>query len=720
MHAPRHPALLFIVALAGCSSTGVVTPPAETGPLPPEVTPTPPAQGGDVDPVDPYLWLEDIDGERAMAWVKAQNARSTHELEALAGFESTRIRIRGILDSKEKIPWVSKRGKHLYNLWTDETHPRGLWRRTTLAEYRKAAPRWEVLLDLDALGKSENESWVWEGAECLYPTYERCLLSLSRGGADATVVREFDVTTKTFVKDGFVLPEAKSTIGWRDIDSVYVGTDFGPGSFTDSGYARVAKLWLRGTPLSAATTVIEGKQSDIYVWAARQHDHGKVRDLAGVAPTFFSNETHLIAAGAVLQKIDKPGDADVSFWDDQALVTLRSDWTVAGTTWPAGALLAIDLADFLGGKRQGFTALFTPRPNSSLAAVATLKSSILVNELEDVHNVLFVWRLGKGGWQRRPVPMPALATFSAWAWDDDLSDDYWLSQQSFLAPASLALVAGGKEEVLKRAPAQFDASGLDVSQHFVTSADGTRLPYFQVARKDLVADGSHATLIEGYGGFEVSLTPGYDALTGAAWLERGGVYVVPNLRGGGEYGPSWHQAALKLNRQRAYDDFAAVARDLIARKVTRPDKLGILGGSNGGLLVGVMMTQHPELFGAVVCQAPLLDMKRYSQLLAGASWMEEYGDPNVPAEWEAIGRYSPYHNVKAGVHYPRLLFTTSTRDDRVHPGHARKMMARMIEQGHDALFYENIEGGHGGAADNAQRAYLSSLAFAFLAAQLGL
>jgi len=706
--------VVLSLSLAACASSSEKE-------MTPSAPPNPTLDGPGAVVEDPYMWLEDVTGERSMTWVKAQNAVSTVELEAVPGFAAMRARILAILDSKEKIPWVAKRGKYLVNLWQDEAHPRGLWRRTTLAEYKKAAPKWEVLLDLDALGKSENESWVWQGADCLYPKYERCLLSLSRGGADAVVVREFDVEKKAFVADGFNLPEAKSAIGWKDFDTVYVGTDFGPGSFTDSGYPRIAKEWKRGTPLASATTIIEGKASDIEVVASRDHDHGKVRDVVTVAPTFFTNDAYVIQADG-LKKIDKPTDADVTFWNDQVLVTLRSDWTVSGKTWPAGSLIAQDAAGFMAGKRDGFAALFTPRPNSALSAAVGLKTGVLVNELEDVHNALFMWTHAKSGWRREPVPMPPLASFSTFAWDADEGDDYLMTDDSFVAPTSLTLVLGksNKKEVLKRAPAFFDASNLEVSQHFVTSRDGVRVPYFQVAKKDLVLDGSHPTLIEGYGGFEVSLTPGYDAVTGAAWIERGGVYVVPNLRGGGEYGPAWHQAAMKQNRQRAYDDFAAVAEVLIARAVTRPAKLGILGGSNGGLLVGVMMTERPELFGAVVCQAPLLDMKRYSQLLAGASWMDEYGDPSVPAEWEWIAKYSPYQNVKTGVRYPRVLFTTSTRDDRVHPGHARKMMARMREQGHDALFYENIEGGHGGAADSGQRTYLSSLAFAFLWHQLGI
>jgi prolyl oligopeptidase len=711
---------LALVSLLACGHKPPVAPPPLAPPPVPvtaDVAPAPPA----VAPVeDPYLWLEDVTSDRALAWARAQNAKSTVELEATPGFAAARDRARAIMDSKDKIPYVAKRGAFLYNLWTDADHPRGLWRRTTLAEFRKPAPKWETILDIDALGKAEGESWVYEGVDCLYPKYERCLISLSRGGADAVVVREFDVVTKAFVPGGFLVPEAKSAVGWKDLDTVYVGTDFGPGSMTSSGYPRIAKEWKRGTPLASATTIFEGEPTDVSAGVVRQFDHGKIRDFATRGTSFFTNQTFLRGA-AGFAKLDKPDDASISFWDDQVMIALRTAWTVGDQTWPAGSLLVAPAADFLAGKRA-FQALFTPTPHSSLAGATPLKSIVLINELDDVHNNLYVWRRSKGRWARTPVATPPLSAFNAWAWDDDANDDYWFSGSNFLTPATLELQRGAAKhrEVLKRSPTYFDAKGLEVTQHFATSKDGTRVPYFQIGKQALPADGSTPTLIEGYGGFEVSLTPYYAGALGAAWLERGGVYVVPNLRGGGEYGPAWHTDAIKLKRQNVYDDFAAIAQDLIDRKVTSPAKLGIRGGSNGGLLVGVMMTERPELFGAVVCMAPLLDMKRYHKLLAGASWMDEYGNPDDPTEWAAIAAYSPYQNVKAGVTYPRVLFTTSTRDDRVHPGHARKMMARMVEQGHDALFYENIEGGHGGAADSAQEAYLVTLTYAFLAKQLGL
>ena len=670
---------------------------------------------------DPYLWLEDVTSDRSLAWARTLNAISTKELEEVPGFAAQRTRILSMLDSKDKIPFVEKYGDYLYNLWTDASNPRGLYRRTTLEEYRKATPRWETVLDIDALGKAENQSWVFEGMQFLHPQNERGLLSLSRGGADAVIVREFDLVKKMFVEHGFTLPEAKITVSWKDVNTLFVGTDFGPGSMTASGYPRIAKEWTRGTPLSAAKTIFEGQTGDVSVSVSRQWDHGKIRDLATRGLSFFTNATFLRGIDGTFNRFDKPDDAEIGFWDDQVMITLRTDWKLGEQTWPAGSLLIGSAADYHAGKRD-FQALFTPTAHTSLDSTTALKNVILINELDDVHNKLYRWQRDAKGWSRTATETPTLSSFSARAWDEDDNDDYWFSNSNFLTPSTLELQSGNaeKRELLKRSPAYFETKDLAVVQHFAVSKDGTRVPYFQIGRKELPLNGSTPTLIEGYGGFEVSLTPHYIASVGAAWLERGGVYVVPNLRGGGEYGPTWHQAALKLKRQNAYDDFAAVAEDLIKRKVTSPAKLGIRGGSNGGLLVGVMMTQRPELFRAVVCQAPLLDMKRYHLLLAGASWMAEYGNPDDPTEWAAIAKYSPYQNVTASPLYPRVLFTTSTRDDRVHPGHARKMMARMLEQGHNALFYENIEGGHGGAADSGQRAYLSTLTYAFLAQQLGL
>ena len=667
---------------------------------------------------DPFVWLEEVASDRSLDWARAQNAVAQRELEASADFKPINGRLLAILDAKERIPHVAKRGAHYYNFWRDARHVRGLWRRTTLAEYRQAEPAWETVLDLDALAATEKENWVWQGANWLEPDFDRCLLSLSRGGADAVVVREFDPIAKTFVAGGFFLPEAKSNVSWRNRDALYVGTDFGPDSLTDSGYPRVAKEWKRGTPLAEARVVFEGRKTDVSAAVFTTVEPGFRRDFAQRGITFYSSE-QFIRVGDRFTKLDVPADAEAGTYREYLTVTLRSDWTTGGKTHPAGALLAMPWDRFLAGERD-FATLYQPGPRKSLAGLSATRHHLIVNELDNVRNRLYVLTpAADGTWSRAPLAAPEFGSVSASAVDNE-TDDFWLNVDDFLTPPSLYLGAVGKaeREKLKQLPGFFAADGFEVTQLEAASKDGTRIPYFQVARRGLKLDGTNPTLLYGYGGFEISMTPGYRAGVGSAWLERGGVYVLANLRGGGEFGPAWHQAALKEKRQRAYDDFIAVGEDLVRRRVTSPRHLGIQGGSNGGLLVGAVFTQRPDLFGAVVCQVPLLDMRRYHQLLAGASWMGEYGNPDVPAEWDYLRRYSPYQNVRAGVKYPRVLFTTSTRDDRVHPAHARKMVARMLEQQHDVLYYENIEGGHGGAANNKQSAYMSALAFTFLLKQL--
>ncbi|WP_395699273.1 prolyl oligopeptidase family protein [Aquabacterium sp.] len=677
-------------------------------------------------PDDPYLWLEDVQGEKALAWVRERNAATRTQLQAYPDFAKMRDTFRSILDSREKIPYFSRQGDRLYNFWRDADHQRGLWRRTTLAEYRKAQPNWETVVDLDALAKAEKENWVWSGASCLGPDYRRCLLRLSRGGADAVVVREFDVQAKRFVDDGFKLPEAKSQVDWIDENTVYVGTDFGPGSMTDSGYPRIVKRWQRGQPLAQAVTVFEGKPKDVYAFATVDRTPGFERTLFGRASDFYNSELSLLQADGKLQVLDRPSDSDFTFWRDRLLVQLRSDWNVGGKTWPAGSLLVTDAKAYLAGKRE-FTALFTPTATRSLAGVSITRSQVLLNVLDNVAGKLEEWHLANGQWQRREVKAPFPGTLGASALhdpllkDDPLAEAYLVTYTDFLTPDSLMLGRTGSDEreLLKARPAFFDAAGIRVEQRFATSKDGTKVPYFVVWPAGAKADGKNPTLLYGYGGFEVSQQPWYSAGFGTAWYAHGGVLVVANIRGGGEFGPAWHQAAVKAHKQKSYDDFAAVAEDIIASKISTPAQLGIEGGSNGGLLVGAVMLQRPELFKAVVCQVPLLDMKRYHRLLAGASWMAEYGDPDKPEEWAWISKYSPYQNVKPGQKLPKVLFITSTRDDRVHPGHARKMTARMTELGYAPLYYENIEGGHGAAADNVQKADMMALEFSFLWQQLG-
>jgi prolyl oligopeptidase len=667
---------------------------------------------------DPYLWLEGVTDEKALAWVKARSAETEAALAATPEFSRLEGELRGVLDSDAKIPTVTRIGPHLYNLWKDREHERGLWRRTTLDEYRKRAPAWETVLDVDALNRAEGETWVWHGADCLKPRYERCLVALSRGGGDADVTRELDLRTKTFVKDGFFRPEAKGGLAWIDEDTVYVFTDFGPGSLTASGYPRIVKRWRRGTPLAEATVVYEGRPGDLYIAAYRDLTPGFERDLVVRTIAFYADELFLVRPGGALQKVDAPVSAKKQVQREWLTLELREPWKVGGRTYPAGALLAARLDDFLAGRRD-LEVLHAPTPRTSIESVTWTSRHLVLGTLEDVKSRLTVLTPGKDGWTRAPFTgAPEIGSLQVSAVDPDDRDEVWLTATGFLTPTTLALAPIGEQpEPLKSNPAFFDASRHAVEQHFARSADGTRVPWFLVRPKG--SKGPTPTLLTGYGGFEVSYTPFYSGLVGKGWLERGGAFAVANIRGGGEYGPRWHQAALREKRPRAYEDFAAVARALLRRKVTTRARLGIMGGSNGGLLVGNMLVGHPELFGAIVVQVPLLDMKRYSKLLAGASWMAEYGDPDDPKDWRFLRTYSPYQLVRKGETYPPTLFLTSTRDDRVHPGHARKMAARMLAWGKDVRYWENVEGGHGGAANNAQAARMWALTYAFLWERLG-
>ncbi len=589
---------------------------------------------------------------------------------------------------------------------------RGVWRRTTLDSFLTAEPDWEVLLDLDELARSEEENWVYKGATCLLPDHRRCMIHLSRGGGDAVVLREFDTAAGAFVEGGFELPEAKSAVSWRDGDSLWIGTDFGEGTLTDSGYPRMARLWRRGTDLDEAETVFETGVEDMIAAALSVHNPEGRYDLVVRRPAFFQSEHFLMLDGRRV-KLDLPPDARLhGIFRDRLLVSPRSDWDVGTRVYPQGALLAVDLNRLLQGGRD-FDLLFEPEERVSLGQVATTRDRVLIATLDNVRGHLYELAMTEDGWARTRVDLPDLGTVSITSAGRD-SDRYFATYTDFLTPSVLYLVDGGRAREVKRLPEFFDASGMEARQYEAVSRDGTRVPYFLVGPRDLDPDGTHPTLLYGYGGFEIPMRPGYASTVGAAWLERGGVYVVANIRGGGEFGARWHQAALKKNRHLAFDDFIAVAEDLIRRDITSPRRLGIMGGSNGGLLVGAAFTRRPELFNAVVCQVPLLDMRRYNRLLAGASWMAEYGDPDDPEMWEYIRTYSPYHNIESGRDYPRVLFTTSTRDDRVHPGHARKMVARMAELGYPVYYYENIEGGHGGAANNEQRAYVTGLVYAYL------
>lgn len=668
---------------------------------------------------DPYLWLEEVEGPNALAWARGQNEVSLAELEAHPLFEPIHDRALEILTSDDRIAYPSLQGGMIYNFWRDADHVRGLWRRTSVEGYRDAdATDWDVLLDVDALAEAEGANWVWAGAGCRYPDYDRCLVRLSVGGADATVTREFDLATRRFVEDGFRVEESKSRIGWRDLDSVFFGPAFDDAQVTDSGYPRTVRLWRRGEAMDAAEVVFEGERTDVAVTGFRVWDGDDAYDMIIRAPGFFTREYHLYRDGTT-QRLNIPDDAELAgLLDGQVLIELKSDWTVGGTTYAQGALVAGPIESFETDAPR-LAVVFQPGERASIAGVSTTENTVLVNVLDNVVSKLLRFTHEDGQWLRTALDVPELGSINVVS-ADDRSDRYYYNYTGFLTPSTLfeADAAEDRHNEVRGEPAWFDAEGMAVAQYEAVSADGERIPYFVVTPAGFEADGRNPTLLSAYGGFEVSRTPFYSGVTGSAWLARGGVYVLANIRGGGEFGPKWHQAALKGNRQRAYDDLIAVSEDLIERGITSPEHLGIQGGSNGGLLVGAVMVQRPDLFNAVVCQVPLLDMRRYHRLLAGASWMAEYGDPDAPEEWAYISQYSPYQNVAADVDYPRAFFTTSTRDDRVHPGHARKMVAKMLDQGHDLLYYENIEGGHGGAANLKQRAYLSALIYAYLHGQL--
>jgi prolyl oligopeptidase len=675
------------------------------------VSMTPQAHAAPGDNQDPYLWLEDVTGDEALDWVRARNEPTLARFRD-GNFERMRTEALEVLDTDARIPYVVRRGDYLYNFWRDAANPRGLWRRTTLDSYRTDSPEWDVLIDVDELGRADDEKWVWAGAGVIYPEYTRALVSLSRGGSDASIVREFDMATREFVDGGFELPEAKSQVSWADPDTVLLGTDFGADSLTDSGYPRVVKRWRRGTPLADAETVFEGVRSDVNVVASTSRIPGFERTLIGRALDFWNEEVYELR-GSELIRIDAPTDASVSLHREWLLIELRSDWSLGNATYTAGSLLAANYEEFLAGTAQ-LQIVFEPDEHTALNHYAWTKDRLLIVSLADVASRVEI--VTPGDWRREAVAGIPAATNTVVVSADDTGDEFFLDSSGFDSPSRLMRgTDDGQLEQIKSAPGFFEAENICVTQNFVASQDGTSIPYFVVRPGGPEASDRPApTLLYGYGGFESSNTPGYSGMLGRLWLARGGTYVLANIRGGGEYGPGWHTQAMREGRHKVAEDFAAVATDLVERGITTVEQLGAQGGSNGGLLMGIMLTKYPEKFGALVCSVPLLDMKRYHLLLAGASWVAEYGDPDNPGDWEFISEYSPYQNISATRRYPPVLMTTSTRDDRVHPGHARKMTAALEAAGHPVFYYENIEGGHAGAADNEQVAFKSALTYSFL------
>ncbi len=667
-----------------------------------------------VDVNDPYLWLEDVLGDEPLNWVRNRNDPTVAQF---AGEEFDRMRAEAleVLDTDARIPYVRRRGEYLYNFWRDAANPRGLWRRATFDSYRSDDTDWDVLIDVDALARDDDENWVWSGAVVLEPEFTRALINLSKGGADAVIVREFDMQTRQFVDGGFELPEAKTQIGWHDPDAVLVGTDFGPGSLTESGYPRIVKKWRRGTSIDDAELVFEGASTDVSVGAGTDRTPGFERTFLSRSTDFWNSDRYELR-GTELVRIDVPSDASsTSVHREWLLIEPRTDWEYGTKTYPAGSLLATEYDKFIDGTGE-LTVVFEPDEHTCLHQYAWTRDRLLLVTLADVASRIEI--VTPGSWERAPLKGIPPATESVIAAADDTGDEFFVDSSGFDSPSRLLRGTGtGPLQQVKAAPAFFDAENLSIAQYFATSKDGTAIPYFVVRPGD--ATGPGPTLLYGYGGFENSYTPGYSPVMGRLWLSRGGSYVLANIRGGGEYGPRWHTQAMREGRHLVAEDFAAVATDLVDRGITTVAQLGAQGGSNGGLLMGIMLTQYPALFGALVCQVPLLDMRRFHLLLAGASWVAEYGNPDDPADWEFIAEYSPYQNVSTDADYPPVLITTSTRDDRVHPGHARKMTAALEAAGHRVWYYENIEGGHAGAADNAQSAFKTALAFAFLWRMLG-
>jgi len=670
---------------------------------------------------DPYLWLEDIHGTKPLEWVKAQNARSIGKLEADPDYPANYDSLLKVMDATDRIPFGELDHNYIFNIWRDAANPKGVWRRTTIADYAKAKPQWETLLDIDKLAIEEKENWVWESADTA-PSLRHCLINLSRGGGDAVVVREFDLGSKTFMKDGFTLSEAKSSITYLDDDTVLFGTDFGPGSMTTSGYPRIVKLWKRGEPLAAAKTIFEGKIADV-------GDSGLVFDgPAGTIPlircdiSFFTSEYYYVLPDGSTLKLPLPSGADLKCAQNGKLIfTLRDDWkSPDGKAIAKGSLAAFSVMPFVKNKMLSeFAVLYAPDARSSVDDVAATRDAVYASVYRNVTGSVHEFQCGTNeGWSDTKLDLPGGGSthlMAANTWGPEMQ----VSFESFTQPT--VLYAGGDGEKLvaiKSLPARFDSANLVTEQFFATSKDGTQIPYFVTRQKNF--SGTRPTILYGYGGFEISLTPGYSPNFGLLWLNKGGVFVLANIRGGGEFGPAWHQAAVQEKRQNAYDDYQAVGEALVKRGITTPKQLGIMGGSNGGLLVSANMVERPDLFGAVVCQVPLIDMIRYTQIGAGASWIAEYGDPADPKAREWILKYSPYQNVSADQTYPPVFFVTATSDDRVTPVHARKMAARMEAQGHDVLFYENTDGGHAAAANHKQSAQMWALSFVYLKQKLGL
>ncbi|HRO32432.1 MAG TPA: prolyl oligopeptidase family serine peptidase [Brevundimonas sp.] len=682
-----------------------------------------PAPAADQD--DPYLWLEEVEGERAMDWVRGQNARSLGVLQADPRYETLHQQALEIVQSRDRIPAPGFRHDGtISNFWQDANHVRGVWRTTTLDSYRTAEPQWETLLDVDALAAAEGANWVYKGATCLPPEQTRCLISLSNGGKDAVTIREYDLTTRTFVEGGFVLPESKGGATWIDRDTLLISRDFGEGSLTDSGYPRIVKVLKRGQTLDQARTVFEGQTTDVSAsgFVLRDADGAVQATMIRRGINFYEGELLRLNDDGTTRRLDLPSKSSINALVQGRMVfTTDQDWTApSGQRFETGDVIAYDLRAWLADSSIQAQLVIRPGAREAIEDISATRNRLVVALYENVRGALYAYAPAEGGaWTRTRLDLPANSAVGVGS-TSDRDDRLFVTVSNHLTPQTLYLADADAltAEPVKALPAKFDATGMTVDQFEARSADGTMIPYFVVHRGDMAMDGSNPTLLYGYGGYQNSLLPGYSATVGKLWLERGGVYVVANTRGGGEFGPRWHQAALQQNRQRAHEDFQAVALDLIARNITSQPHLGVMGGSQGGLFMGAMLTQRPDLINAAVIQVPLFDMMRFHRLLAGASWIAEYGNPDIPEQRAWIAEYSPYQRLAAGQPYPEVFIHTSTKDDRVHPGHARKAAARLEELGYPVLFYENIDGGHGAAANLQETARRLALEYTYLSRRL--
>ncbi len=675
-------------------------------------------------PADSRLWLENVEGEQALNWVRKQNARTSTRLQDDARYDSLLATAQTLYESDDRIPYGSYYGGFVWNFWQDNTFTHGLWRRASLTSYLTDNPEWEVIIDLDALAEKEAINWVWRGADCLAPKYDRCLITLSKGGSDAAVRREFSLSDRQFVPDGFETPEAKGSIAWVDENTVLVALATEPANTTNSGYPSVIYRWSRGSKLESAEIVLEGNTTDVGLWPVRLEDHGgTVHMMAAQAQTFYESTYWYLPSIGEPKTLPIPAKTSIeTLYQGELVFSLAENWQAKNTTaiHPAGALVSINLPDFIDtGEISAVRTLYLPSPTESVGSIAATKSALLATVDNNVIGGLMAFDFTDGEWSKRAIPAPDNLTISLSSASRE-EDIAFINAEGFLTPDTLMLADTAKMTLrsIKTIPERFDSSGLIVEQIETRSPDGTVIPYFVVRHKNTALDGSTPTLLYAYGGFQVSMRPRYSGSLGKLWLENGGAYVLANIRGGGEFGPAWHQAGLKTQRQRIYDDLIAVAEDLSDKGLTSAEHLAVYGGSNGGLLTGVMYTQRPDLWQAVVSAVPLLDMLRYHKLLAGASWMGEYGDPDDPIEGAFLRGISPYHNVSATQEYPEIFLYTSTKDDRVHPGHARKMSHLLETLGHDYLYFENIDGGHAAAANLSEYARRDAMLYVFLMQKL--